>query len=67
MAASLAEYTVAAAKMTALEVKAFQQVQGILKGGQLGHSADGFAVIAGIFHPPAPRSRGNTRRGGGGE
>ena len=65
--ATLTAYSAAAAKMTGLEVKAFQQVQGILKSGQLGKSADGFAVIAGMFHPPAPRSGGNSRRGGGGE
>jgi hypothetical protein len=61
-------YSAAAAKMTAVEVRAFDEVRGLLKSNQLSHTVDAFAIMAGIFHPPTPRAgSGMGRRGRGGE
>src|SRR5262245_33997077 len=57
------EYAVVAAKMTAVEVKAFEEVRTLLKSSQLSKSTEAFALMAGVFHPPTPRMMG--RRGGG--
>jgi hypothetical protein len=64
MSGLLTSYTTTAAKMTALEVKAFKKVQGVLKEGQLKKSAEAFSLIAGLFNQPT-RARGGRRPGGG--
>lgn len=60
-------YTTAAAKMTAIEIRAFQKVQALLKPSQQSKAADAFVLMAGIFSPPTPRAGAGTRRGRGGE
>jgi hypothetical protein len=63
--AALTAYSTAAAKMAAQEIATFTEIQGVLKGGQLNKSGEGLTMIAGMFHPPAPRAGGSQRRGGG--
>ena len=64
----LKSYTAAAAKMTGIEIRAFDQVKALLKSNQLSRVADGFVVIAGVFNPPTPtRTTPGGRRGGGGQ
>jgi hypothetical protein len=68
LAQAIEAYSAAAAKMTTVEVRAFDEVRGLLKPNQLSRTVDAFAIMAGIFHPPTPRATGGTgRRGGGGE
>jgi len=62
-----AAFNAASARMVAAELKAFAQVQALLKPDQLSKSADAFVLIAGIFNPPTPRSPSPMRRGGGGD
>lgn len=63
VSAALANYTSTAMKMTAIEVRAFKKVQGVLKANQLSKSAEAFSLIAGIFNVP---TRSQSRRPGGG-
>jgi hypothetical protein len=58
-----ANYAAAAAKMTATEVRAFDEVRALLKPNQLSKSGEAFVLMAGMFQPETPRS---TRRGGRG-
>lgn len=67
LAPVLSAYTTAAAKMTGIEIRAFDTVKTVLKSGQLSRVADGFVVIAGVFNPPTPRQRPGAPRGGGGQ
>jgi len=62
-----AAFAAAAGRMTAAELKAFKQVQALLKPNQLSKSAEAFVLMAGIFNPPTPRASGTMRRGGGGQ
>jgi hypothetical protein len=62
-----AAFTAASARMVAAEVKAFKQVQALLKPDQLSKSGEAFVLMAGIFNPPTPRSPRTTRGGGGGQ
>ena len=55
-------YMVAAARMTALEVGAFVKVYAMLKPDQQSHSAEAFAIMAGVFQPAAPRAGGARGR-----
>ncbi len=54
-------YAVAASKMTGIEARAFASVYRTLKPNQQSGAPEAFAVIAGMFHPSAPRGGG---RGG---
>lgn len=65
LAPVLAAHTAAATKMAAIELRAFLEVQALLTPGQQSKSAEAFAIMAGLFHPPAPRAGGATRRGRG--
>jgi Spy/CpxP family protein refolding chaperone len=66
-AAAAASYTTAAAKMAAVEVKAFAQAESVLMPKQLSKTAEAFVVIAGVFNQPTPRlNLMPARRGGGG-
>ena len=65
LAPVLAAYTAAAAKMTVVEIRAFDTVKTVLKSNQLSRLADGFVTIAGVFNPPTPRPRPAPRGGGG--
>jgi hypothetical protein len=58
-------YRAAAAGMTSIEVRTMGEVRALLKPNQLEKTAEAFALIGGIFHPPTPRAMG--RRGGGGQ
>ncbi len=60
-----AAFAAAAARMAAIEVRAFGQVQALLKPGQLSKSADAFVLMAGLFNPPTPRAPRSPRGGGG--
>lgn len=59
-------YTVAAARMTAIEVGAFAKVYAMLKPDQQSRSPEAFAIMAGVFQPPGPRAGGAIGRRGGG-
>jgi hypothetical protein len=54
-------YAAAAARMTGIETGAFASVYRTLKPNQQSGAPQAFAVIAGMFHPSAPRGGG---RGG---
>jgi hypothetical protein len=60
-------YAAAAARMTTIEVRAFKDVQPLLKPDQLSKSAEAFMLMAGLFQPPTPRDPRSMRRGGGGQ
>lgn len=60
----IASYTVEAAKLTGLEVRAFNEIRPLLKNDQLSRSSEAFAIMAGLFHPPT--SGGARSRGRGG-
>ena len=60
----LEAYATAAAKMTGLEARVFQQVYATLKPAQQSKSADAFALMAGFFQS-APGRGGRGPRGGG--
>jgi hypothetical protein len=62
MSSLVAAYAVQAAKMTAIEAKAFADIRPMLNKGQLSKTVEAFALMAGIFHPPTPRAGG--RRSG---
>lgn len=63
-----AAFTAASARMVAAEVKAFRQVQALLKPDQAAKSAEAFVLMGGIFNPPTPRTGGRTMmRGRGGQ
>ena len=57
-------YANAAAKMTGLETRVFQQVYATLKPAQQSRAADAFALMAGFFQS-APGRGGRGPRGGG--
>ena len=59
-------YTAAAAKMTAIEARAFAKVYALLKPNQQSNASQAFAIIAGIFQQAAPPggARGGQRGGG---
>lgn len=59
----LEAYAAAAARMTGLETRVFQQVYALLKPAQQSRAPEAFAMMAGFFQS-AP---GRGRRGGGGE
>jgi hypothetical protein len=58
-------FAAAEAKMVAIEVKAFRELQAMLKPNQLSKSVEAFGLMAGLFNPPTPRTGGPMRRGGG--
>jgi hypothetical protein len=60
-------HTAAAAKMTGIEVRAFQKVLELLKPDQKSKAPAAFVVMAGLFNPLTPRAGSSTRRGRGGE
>jgi hypothetical protein len=60
-------FTAASGRMVAVELKAFKQVQALLKPNQMSKSGEAFVLIAGIFNPPTPRAPRTMRRGGGGQ
>lgn len=62
-----AAFNAASARMVAAEVKAFKQVQALLKPDQLAKSGEAFVLMAGLFNPPTPRGSRSMRRGGGGQ
>lgn len=62
LAKAEAAFTAASARMVAAELKAFKQVQALLKPDQLAKSGDAFVLMAGLFNPPT--SRGGRSRGG---
>ena len=64
MSSLIAAYAVQAAKMTAIEAKAFADMRPMLNKGQLSKTVEAFALMAGIFHPPT--ARGGGRRSGRG-
>ena len=63
----MTSYTAAAAKMTGIEIRAFQKVYALLDKNQQSKSAEAFVIMAGIFHPPTPRTTSRSPRGGGDE
>jgi hypothetical protein len=60
-------FTAASSRMVAAELKAFRQVQELLKPDQLSKSGEAFVLMAGIFNPPTPRAPRAPRGGGGGQ
>ena len=60
---ALDAYTIAAAKMTGFEAKAFGDVYALLKPNQQSKAPQAFELMGGLFNPPPATSRG--RRGGG--
>jgi len=65
IAAASAAYVAAAARMTALETKAYVQVYDLLKPDQQKKTVEAFPLMAGLFQPQARPSR--SGRGGGGQ
>lgn len=61
------EYAVAAAKMTGIEARAFARVYATLKPNQQSSASQAFAIMAGMFQPPAPRVPGGRGGRGGGQ
>ena len=58
-------YAAAAAKMAGIEARAFAKVYATLKPNQQSSASQAFAIMAGMFQPPAPRgSGGRSGRGG---
>ena len=55
-------YAAAAEKMTGIEMRAFASVYATLKPNQQSGGPEAFAVIAGMFHPSAPRGGGRSER-----
>lgn len=55
-------YAAAAARMTGIETRAFASVYRTLKPNQQSGAPEAFAVIAGMFHPSAPRGGGRGER-----
>jgi hypothetical protein len=55
--AAAAGYAATSAKMTALEIKAFKQAEGILKPKQLNKTAEAFSMIGGLFNQPTTGPR----------
>lgn len=62
-----AAFAAASGRMVAVELKAFKQVQALLKPNQMSKSAEAFVLMAGIFNPPTPRAPRTMRGGGGGQ
>lgn len=60
-------YAAAAAKMTGIEARAFARVYRTLKPNQQAGGSEAFAVIAGMFHPSAPRAGAGSGQPAGGE
>ena len=60
-------YTAAAAKMTGIETRAFAKIYATLKSNQQSNAAQAFALMGGMFQPPAPSAAGarGGRRGRG--
>jgi hypothetical protein len=61
------EYAVAAAKMAGVEARAFAKVYATLKPNQQSNASQAFAIMAGMFQPPAPRAPGGRGGRGGGQ
>jgi len=61
------EYAVAAAKMAGVEARAFARVYATLKPNQQSSASQAFAIMAGMFQPPAPRAPGGRGGRGGGD
>ena len=63
----VAAYAAAAAKMTAIEARAFAKVYGTLKPNQQSSASQAFAIMAGMFQAQAPggAARGGQRGAGG--
>lgn len=57
-------YKAQAAKMAAIEARAFSKVYAVLKPNQQSNATEAFALMAGIFEPQGVGGRG--RRGAGG-
>jgi hypothetical protein len=55
-------YTVAAARMTGIEARAFAKVYATLKPNQQSNAPQAFAIMAGMFQPAAPRGGGGGPR-----
>ena len=60
-------YAATAAKMTAVEGRAFAKVYAMLKPNQQSRATQAFALIAGMFQPAAPRGAARGGRRGGGQ
>jgi hypothetical protein len=60
-------YTAAAAQMTGIEARAFAKIYATLKPNQQSSAAQAFAIMAGMFQPPAPRGPGGRGGRGGGQ
>ena len=60
-------YAVAAAKMAGIEARAFAKVYAMLKPNQQSSASQAFAIMAGMFQPPAPRGPGGRGARGGGQ
>jgi hypothetical protein len=65
MAAAVDAYAAAAADMAAIEARTFAKIYAMLKPNQQSGSVTAFAVMAGMFQPPAPRG-GRRAQGGAG-
>jgi hypothetical protein len=65
--AALDGYMVAASKMAAIEADAFTKVYALLKPNQQSRAPEAFAIMAGIFVPPAPPAPRPGQRGRGGQ
>ena len=61
------EYAAAAAKMAGIEARAFAKVYATLKPNQQSSASQAFAIMAGMFQPPAPRTPGGRAGRGGGQ
>lgn len=62
-----AAFAAASERMVAVELRAFKQVQALLKPSQMSKTAEAFVLMAGIFNPPTPRASRTTRGAGGGQ
>lgn len=62
-AAVLDAFTVSARKLTALDVKTFQQVYALLEKGQQSKAPEAFVLTAGLLDLSTPRTAGAGRRG----
>jgi len=60
-------YTEAAAKMAGVEARAFAKVYATLRPNQQPAAPQAFAIMAGMFQPPAPRGPGGRGGRGGGQ
>lgn len=61
-AAVLDAFTASARKLTALDVKTFQQIYALLKKGQQSKSPEAFVLTAGLLDMSTPRTAGAGRR-----